>query len=142
MCHPKCRLQNNLLKLVLHACGQSFVLSFLSFPAHVHPYNLKGGNTESQKRIVDEEKYITFSEALVCLKDPDVHPKLQSYYLDFVMSVFVHPAVETSCTDIENIWRSYVSLPMCAFMIYFLTSTSLFSQFFHASEMGRYFSNL
>ena len=80
-------------------------LSFLSLCI----LTMKGGNTEAQRRIVDEEKYITFSEALVCLKDPNVHPKLQSYYLDFVLSVFVHPAVETSGTDIENIWRSYVS---------------------------------
>ena len=75
-------------------------------------YNFKGGNAEAKKRIVDEEKHITFDEALKCLNDRKIHPKLQSYYLDFVMVVFVHPAVEISGTDIDNIWRSYVSLPI------------------------------
>ena len=65
----------------------------------------------AKKRIVDQEAYITLDEALLCLSDQKIHPKLQSYYLDFVMSVFVHPAVQLSGTSIENIWRSYVSLP-------------------------------
>ena len=71
-------------------------------------HKLQGGNEETISKIVDQKKYITFKEALLCLKDVEIHPKLQSYYLDFVMSAFVETAVESSGTDIENIWRSYV----------------------------------
>ena len=130
--HPSLCYYSNYIAKILKIWGLQYYVSSLWI------LTMKGGNTEAQKRIVDEEQYITFFEAQVCLNDPDVHPKLQSYYLDFVMSAFVHPAAETSGTDIENIWRSYVSLPKCAFVIYSLTSTS-FSYKFPCFRHGKIF---
>ena len=70
---------------------------------------MQGGNTEATKKIVEEEKFITMNEALTCLRNDSVDPKLQSCYLDFLISAFVTSSLEGSSTDIENIWRTYVS---------------------------------
>ena len=47
--------------------------------------------------------------SLLVLKDPDVHPLLQSAYLDFVISAYVDVNVQESGVDINNVWCSYVS---------------------------------
>lgn len=70
---------------------------------------MQGGNIEAKTKIVEQEKFITMKEALACLRHEHVHPKLQSYYLDFLISAFVTNSLEGSGTDIENIWRTYVS---------------------------------
>ena len=59
--------------------------------------------------ICNGKKYITFQEALICINDSELHPLLQSAYLDFVISAYVDRNVEESGTDIDNIWQSYVS---------------------------------
>ena len=59
--------------------------------------------------ICDEKKYITFQEAMICINDSELHPLLQSAYLDFIVSAYVDLNVEESGTDIDNIWHSYVS---------------------------------
>ena len=56
-----------------------------------------------------EHEYITFKESLLILKDPNMHPLLQSAYLDFVISALVDFNVKESGVDIDNIWHSYVS---------------------------------
>lgn len=70
----------------------------------------QGGNTYAREKIVDEKQYITFRKALICLRDGDLHHKLQSRYLDFVISAFIDKAMEESGTNIDNILRVYVSL--------------------------------
>ena len=72
-------------------------------------HQLQGVNLESIDKIVYEHEYITFEESLLILKDPDIHPLLQSAYLDFVISAFVDFNVEESGVDIDNIWHAYVS---------------------------------
>ena len=67
--------------------------------------------------ICEEKKYITFQEALICINDPELHPLLQSAYLDFVISAYVDLNVEESGTDIDNIWHSYVSCVMMTYMM-------------------------
>ena len=67
--------------------------------------------------ICDEKKYITFQEALMCIRDSELHPLLQSAYLDFVVSAYIDLNVEESGTDIDNIWHSYVSHVMVAYVI-------------------------
>ena len=59
--------------------------------------------------IRDEKKYITFKEALICINDSELHSRLQSACLEFVVSAYVDLNVEESGTDIDNIWHSYVS---------------------------------
>ena len=54
-------------------------------------------------------EYITFKEAILILRDTNVHPLLQSAYLDFVISAFVDLNVEESGVDIDNIQHCYVS---------------------------------
>ena len=60
--------------------------------------------------ITDELEYVNFEHALICINDADLHPLLRSAYLDFVISAFVDYNVEESGTDIDNIWRSFVSV--------------------------------
>lgn len=71
---------------------------------------IQGGNLDARSHIVDVKGYITFDEALVVLKHSKLTPQLQAAYLDFVISAFVDNAMDQSGTDIENIWKSYVSL--------------------------------
>ena len=66
--------------------------------------------------ICDEKKYITFQEALICINDSELHPLLQSAYLDFIISAYVDLNVEESGTDIDNIWHSYVSYVRMAYV--------------------------
>ena len=70
---------------------------------------LQGVNFESINQIVYEREYITFKESLLILEDPNVHPLLQSAYLDFVISAFVDYNVEESGVDVDNMWHCYVS---------------------------------
>ena len=56
-----------------------------------------------------EWKFITFQEALICIKDPEIHPLLKSAYFDYIVSAYVDLNVEDSGTDIDNIWHCYVS---------------------------------
>ena len=53
----------------------------------------------------------------MCIRDSELHPLLQSAYLDFVVSAYVDLNVEESGTDIDNIWHSYVSHVMVAYVI-------------------------
>ena len=55
------------------------------------------------------DKYITFDISLLILQDPNVHPLLQSAYLDFIISAFVDVIVENSGVDIDNYRHFYVS---------------------------------
>ena len=66
--------------------------------------------------ICDEKKYITFEQALICINDSELHPLLQSAYLDFIISAYVDRNVEESGTDIDNIWHSYVSCVRMAYV--------------------------
>ncbi len=59
--------------------------------------------------ITEELNFVTFKQALMCINDSELHPLLRSAYLDFVISAFVDYNVEESGTDIDNIWRSFVS---------------------------------
>ena len=59
--------------------------------------------------ITEELEFASFEQALFCINDSDLHPLLRSAYLDFVISAFVDYNVEESGTDIDNIWRSFVS---------------------------------
>ena len=59
--------------------------------------------------ITEELNFVTFKQGLMCINDSDLHPFLRSAYLDFVISAFVDYNVEESGTDIDNIWRSFVS---------------------------------
>lgn len=53
---------------------------------------------------------VTFEEALLCINNSELHPLIQSAYLDFATSAYVDLNVEESGTDIDNIWHSYVSI--------------------------------
>ena len=70
---------------------------------------IQGGNIDARNQIVDVKGYITFEEALAVLKQTELSPQLQAAYLDFVISAFVDNAMDQSGTNIENIWKSYVS---------------------------------
>ena len=63
-------------------------------------------------------KLVSFEEALICINDPDLHPLLQSAYLDFVTSAYVESNVEESGVGIDNIWHSFVSQYMYIFLIF------------------------
>ena len=56
-----------------------------------------------------EWKFITFEDALICIKDLEIHPLLKSAYLDYICSTYVDLNVEESGIDIDNIWHCYVS---------------------------------
>ena len=112
-------------------CMDKFLHKFRAFSICSH--NFKGRNAEAKKTIVDK-KYITFAEALVCLNDLKIHPKLHSYYLEFIMSVFIRPAVEVSGTDIENIWRCYVSFQAYIHGLWF--SSALLFHFVYSQKWG------
>ena len=58
-----------------------------------------------------DKKFITFKVAIavIRLRDTDIDSKLQSAYLDYIQAAYVDNALEQSGTDIDNIWRSYVS---------------------------------
>ena len=58
---------------------------------------------------MNKREYITFEESLLILQDPNMHPLLQSVYLDFVISAFVDVNVAESGVNLDNIWYSYVS---------------------------------
>ena len=84
----------------------------------VNHFNLQGVNFKSIREIVYEHRYIDFELSLLVLKDPDVHPLLQSAYLDFVISAYVDVIVQESGADINNLWHSYVSsIPFCTIQI-------------------------
>ena len=71
---------------------------------------LQGVNFKSIHEIVHEHKYIDFEISLLILKDPDVHPLLQSACLDFVISAYMDVNVHESGIDIiNNVWHCYVS---------------------------------
>ena len=57
-----------------------------------------------------KHEYITFKEFRLILQDSNVHPLLQSAYLDFAISAFVDVNVEESGVDVDNIWYFYVSV--------------------------------
>ena len=63
----------------------------------------------SIKLFCEEWNFITFKEALICINDPKINPLLKSAYLDFIVSAYVDLNVETSGTNIDNIWHCYVS---------------------------------
>lgn len=54
-------------------------------------------------------KYVTFEEALTCINSSEIHPLLQSAYLDFIISAFVDHNVKESGIDIDHVWHCYVS---------------------------------
>ena len=44
------------------------------------------GNNACTIRALDKElRYITFNEALTCVKSPDLHPKLKSQYVELII---------------------------------------------------------
>ena len=77
---------------------------------------MQGGNLDAIGKIVSDRRYITFGEALVVLENSNIDSDIRGAYLDFVISAFVGNAMEESGTDIENIWRSYVS-PLCVSLL-------------------------
>lgn len=64
---------------------------------------------ESITLICEQMKYVTFEEALTCINSSEIHPLLQSAYLDFIISAFVDHNVEESGIDIDHVWHCYVS---------------------------------
>ena len=97
----------------IHPSLSSLSLSLVSIPHSLSspPLSLlvQGVNVESIDLICNTMKLVSFEEALICINDPDLHPLLQSAYLDFVTSAYVESNVEESGVDVDNIWHSFVS---------------------------------
>ena len=62
------------------------------------------------ERIVEEERFITFQEAIAVFSTTDVNTEIKSAYFDFVQAAFADNALDEGGTDTDNIWRCYVSL--------------------------------
>ena len=76
----------------------------------------QGVNLRSIKTLVEDEKILTFNEALQCteykLFDPVVQSDVQSAFFTYLVSTLVDKTTEECGTDLENIWFIYVSQQM------------------------------
>lgn len=57
---------------------------------------------------------MTFDEAFLCINNSQLHARLRSAYLDFIISTLVDVNVEESGTTIDNIWHTFVSYCLCS----------------------------
>ena len=54
-------------------------------------------------------KFVSYEVVKSCFKNQRLNARLRLCYMEFAIAVFVEREVAELDTDIENVWRAYVS---------------------------------